>query len=87
MAQDYIAELKKKPYSPFVAPKPYSFDLNEDMVQMIRKDFDPDKVANALTAAIKGKSKADARKAGEAFFKDMGGETVPYFPARSPEVY
>ncbi len=72
MAQDYFAELKKQPYPVFIAPKPYSFDMNEDMVQMIRKDFDPDKVANALAAAIQGKSKADARKAGEAFFKDMG---------------
>ena len=72
VAQNYFAELKKQPYPLFIAPKPYSFDLNEDMVQMVRKDFDPEKVANALSVAINGKSKAEARKAGEAFFKDMG---------------
>ena len=70
--KDYFAELKKQPYPLFVAPKPYSFDLNEDMVQMIHKDFTADKVVDALVIAIKGKSKAEARKAGEGFFKDMG---------------
>jgi hypothetical protein len=69
---DYFAELKKQPYPVFIAPKPYSFDLNEDMVPMIRKDFDPDKVSDALVAAVKGKSKAEAHKAAEAFFKEMG---------------
>jgi len=72
VAQDYFAELKKQPYPLFIAPKPYSFDLNEDMVQMVRKDFDPDKVTNALSTAVKGKNKAETQKAGEAFFKDMG---------------
>lgn len=46
--------------------------MNEDMVQMVRKDFDPDKVVDALSAAVKGKNKTEAQKAGEAFFKDMG---------------
>jgi ferredoxin len=72
VAHDYFAELKKQPYPLFTAPKPYSFDLNEDMVQMIRKDFNPDKVVNALSEVIKGKSKAEAQKTGETFFKDMG---------------
>jgi hypothetical protein len=72
MAEDYFAELKKQPYSLFTAPKPYSFDLNEDMVQMIKKDFNADKVADALAAAISGKNKTEAHKAAEGFFKDMG---------------
>lgn len=72
MAEDYFAELKKQPYPLYVAPKPYSFDLNEDMVQMIRKEYDPDKVTDALLTSINDKSKAEAKKAAEAFFKDMG---------------
>jgi hypothetical protein len=69
---DYFAELKKQPYPLFTAPKPYSFDLNEDMVQMIRKDFNPEKVVEALAAAIKGKNKSEVQKAAEVFFKEMG---------------
>jgi hypothetical protein len=72
MTTDYFAELKKQPYPRFVSPKPYSFDLNEDMVKMIRNDFDPDKISSALAEALKGKAKADVQKVGEAFFKDMG---------------
>ena len=71
-AQACFVEMKKQPYPLFTAPRPYSFDLNEDMVQMIHKDFAADKVVDALVIAIKGKSKAEARKAGEGFFKDMG---------------
>ncbi|MDP2918894.1 MAG: hypothetical protein Q8O43_01570 [Dehalococcoidia bacterium] len=69
---DYFVELKKQPYPMFTAPKPYSFDLNEDMVQMLRVDFNPDKVSGALVEAIKGKKGDEAKKAAETFFKDMG---------------
>ncbi|MDD5189482.1 MAG: hypothetical protein PHE50_00385 [Dehalococcoidales bacterium] len=72
MTTDYFAELKKQPYNRFVAPKPYSFDLNEDMVKMLRTEFNADKVSGELMEAIKGKSKHEAPKVAEAFFKQMG---------------
>ncbi len=72
MAQDYFAELKKKPYPLYAAPKPYSFDLNEDMVQMVKKDFSAAIIVAAMSEAIKGHKSEDAAKAAEAFFKDMG---------------
>jgi hypothetical protein len=72
MAQDYFAELKKQSYPLFTAPKPYSFDLNEDMVQMLKAEYNAEKVVAAMMAAVKDK-KGDAEvKAAEAFFKDMG---------------
>ena len=57
--KDYFKELKKTPYPLFVAPKPYSFDLNEDIVEMLRAEFGAELVADKLAAAIKGKSKGD----------------------------
>ena len=68
MTQDYFAELKKQPYPLFTAPKPYSFDLNEDIVKMLKADFSADKIVAALVDSVKGANKAGA----EAFFKDMG---------------
>jgi len=60
MAEDYFKELKKAPYPLFVAPRPYSFDLNEDMVKLIREEFNADVVAGKLAEAIKGKAKGEA---------------------------
>ncbi len=71
--KDPFAELKKTPYDVFVAPRPYSFDLNEDMVNMIRSEFGPELVADKLSAAIKGKQKADIADAASALFKELGG--------------
>jgi len=72
MTTDYFAELKKQPYPLYVAPKPYSFDLNEDMVKTLRSEFNAEKVSGELMAVIKGKSQTDAPKAAAAFFKEMG---------------
>jgi hypothetical protein len=69
---DYFAELKKQPYPLFTAPKPYSFDLNEDMVQLLKNDFSADKIVTGLMAAVAGKKGEAEVKAAEAFFKDMG---------------
>ena len=68
--KDPFEELRKQPYDLFVAPKPYSFDLNEDMVGMIRAEFDPEIVAGKLAEAIKGKD--DVAAAGAALFKELG---------------
>lgn len=71
-SRDYLVELKKQPYPLFIAPKPYSFDLNEDMVQIIRQEYNPDKATNTLMTVIKSKNQSDAQGAAETFFKDMG---------------
>jgi len=71
MTTDYFAELKKQPYPLYVAPKRYSFDLNEDMIKMLRNEFNAETVSGELMAAIKVKSQTDAPKAAAAFFKEM----------------
>jgi hypothetical protein len=70
--KDYFKELKKAPYPLFVAPKPYSFDLNEDMISMLRDEYGAEVVADKLAAVIKGKSKAAVEKAAREFFTDEG---------------
>jgi len=70
--KDPFAELKKTPYSVFVAPRPYSFDLNEDMIDMLRSEFNADVVSSRLADAIKGKTKADIPAIGSALFKELG---------------
>jgi hypothetical protein len=74
MATDYFADLKKQPYPLFKAPKPYSFDLNEDMIQVLRKEFNAEAVTKQMEAAIAGKTGEEAQSAAEAFLKDAGAK-------------
>ena len=70
--KDPFAEMKKAPYPLYVAPRPYSFDLNEDMVNMLRTEFGAELVADKLSEAIKGKSKSDIAGVASALFKELG---------------
>ena len=70
--KDPFAELKKAPYPLYTAPRPYSFDLNEDIVEMLRAEFGAQLVADRFGEAIKGKKKADIAPAASAFFKALG---------------
>jgi len=72
MAKDYLEDLKESSYSLFVAPRPYSFDLNEDMIKLIREEFNADVVASKLAEAIKGKAKGDVEKVASALFEELG---------------
>ena len=69
---DPFKELKEAPYDLFVAPRPYSFDLNEDMVKLIREEFGPELVADKLADAVKGKAKGEVEKIGKALFEELG---------------
>jgi len=72
MVQDPFKELKEAPYPLFVAPRPYSFDLNQDMINMIREEFNAEAVASKLAEAIKGKAKGEIEKAGNDLFTELG---------------
>lgn len=72
MAEDYFAELKKAPYTVFVAPRPYSFDLNTDMLQLIREEFNAEGIAAKLAEAISGKPKGEVEKIGKNIFEEYG---------------
>ena len=72
MAQDPFAELKKAPYPLYVADRPYSFDLNEDMIKLIRDEFNAEAVGSKLAEAIDGKAKGEIEKIGNALFEELG---------------
>ncbi len=72
MTSDYFAELKKAPYPLYTAPRDFSFDLNEDMIALIRKEFSGDMVATKFAEAVKGKPASEVEKIGEQIFGDYG---------------
>jgi len=51
MAKDPFKELKEAPYPLFVAPRPYSSDLNVDMINLIHGEFNAEGVASKLAEA------------------------------------
>ena len=72
MAEDVFKELKEAPYPLFIAPKPYSFDLNEDMIKIIRSEFGAEGIATKLAEATKGKAKGEIEKIGKQVFEEYG---------------
>ena len=72
MAKDPFKELKEAPYPLFVAAKPYSFDLNEDMIKLIREEFNAEGIASKLAEAISGKTMSEAEKIAKDIFEDYG---------------
>jgi hypothetical protein len=54
-------EAKKSPYQPLVIPQPYSFELDMDMLGLLRKEFDPPLIVGefAKSLAEKGNQKID----------------------------
>ena len=72
MAEDYFKDLKAAPYPLFIAPKPYSFDLNEDMIKLIRQEFNTEGIVARFAEAIGGKAMSDVEKIGQEIFEDYG---------------
>ena len=72
MPADPFKELREQPYDLYIAPEPYSFDLNEDMVSMIREEFNADAVSAMLVEAVGDKTGKDAKKAAEKLFTETG---------------
>jgi len=74
MTEDPFKEIREQPYPLFIAPLPYSFDLNEDMVKMIREEFNADIVCGKLTETIEGKSGDELQTAAEELFAEIGAQ-------------
>jgi len=72
MAQDSLKALKKEPYPLFKAPRPYSYDLNEDMIKLIREEFGAEGVASKFAKAVSGKATGEVEKIGKELFEDHG---------------
>ena len=72
MTEDPFKELRGQPYDLYIAPAPYSFDLNQDMVDMIRDEFNADAVLGMLAEAVGDKTGDEATAAAEALFAQTG---------------
>ncbi|MBM2825311.1 MAG: hypothetical protein HW402_975 [Dehalococcoidales bacterium] len=72
MATDPFKTLRETPYSRFVAPKAYSFDLNEKMIKLLHEEFAPALIAGKLARAISGKKNSQVEKIGQELFEDYG---------------
>lgn len=56
MATRSEEEAQKTQYDLYVAPRPFSFELNMEMIGILRKEFDPPIIVQAFSEAIAGKS-------------------------------
>ena len=72
MTKDYFKELKETPYNLYIAPKPYSFDLNMDMIKLIRDEFNAEVIASRFAEAISGKTGKEVERIGKDIFTDYG---------------
>ena len=72
MATDPFKELKEAPYPVFAAPRPYSFELNEDMIKLIRDELGAEVIASKFAEAVSGKAKSEVEKIGKDIFEDYG---------------
>ncbi|MFC2041037.1 hypothetical protein ACFLTY_01795 [Chloroflexota bacterium] len=72
MTQNPFKDLKEAPYPVFLAPRPYSYDLNEGMIKLIREEFNAEGIAGKLAEAIKGKPASEVEKIGKEIFEDYG---------------
>ncbi|MBW1710702.1 MAG: hypothetical protein JRG97_13755 [Deltaproteobacteria bacterium] len=52
--------------------KNYSYELNPDMLKLLREEFDVDKVTSKFAEAIKGKSAGEIEAEGKAIFEEYG---------------
>jgi hypothetical protein len=66
------AEAKKTPYQPFTAPRPYSFELNMDMLELIRKEFDPVLVVSEFAKSLAAKGDQKSGLLAERVFEKYG---------------
>lgn len=71
---DTVAEARSSPYPLFVAPLPYSFDLNEEMIALLRQECDPQKVVTKFADAIAGKKETETGGIARELFGEYGRE-------------
>lgn len=76
MTKDNFAELRKNDYPLFSVPKPYSFDLNEDMIDILKKEFSAEDVTSRFATSIQGKTTPEIEKIGQEMFESYGKKFI-----------
>ena len=59
-------------FPPVYEAKPYSFELNEDWLSLMAKEFDMEQAAADFAAAVAGKNKDEIEAIGREFFEKYG---------------
>jgi len=72
MKEDLLKELREAPYPLFSSPRSYSFDLNEDILEMLHEEYSAESIVSKLAEAIKGKTPSEAEKIGQEIFGEYG---------------
>lgn len=74
MATKSEEEAKKTAYPLFVAPRPYSFELSTEMLELLRKESDPPIIVAKFAEAVAGKKGTEIDAVGEKVFGEYGEE-------------
>jgi hypothetical protein len=72
MATKSEEEAKRTAYSLFVAPRPYSFELSPEMLELLRKEFDPPIIVAKFAEAIADKKGTEIDTVAEKIFCEYG---------------
>jgi hypothetical protein len=59
MATKSEEEAKKTPYELYIAPRPFSFELDTEMIGLLRKEFDPSVIIEKFASEISGKKSGE----------------------------
>ena len=67
-------EAKKTSYEPFIAPRPYSFELSMEMLDLLRKEFDPVHVVSEFARLLAEKGGKEEETLAERVFGGYGAQ-------------
>lgn len=72
MATKSEEEAKKTPYELYIAPRPFSFELDMEMIGLIRKEFDPPIIIEKFASEILGKTAGEIDTIAKKVFGEYG---------------
>lgn len=68
-----VYEKGSRPYeATFIQPTGYSFNLNEDMIAIVAKEFAPEEVAAQLARTVNGKTREEIPEVAKGMFSEFG---------------
>ncbi len=73
---DLAAVAQKEPYPLFVAPRPYSFEMADEVVSLLEGDYGYEKIASQFAEAVANKSKSEIEAIGKKFWEDYGRDWI-----------
>ncbi len=65
-------EARKTPYELYIAPRPFSFELDMTMISLLRREFDPAIIVGTFAAALNGKKAKDTDSIAQKVFGQYG---------------